>query len=420
MNFDLPDFVQKDVVFIGRDGREGKSFEKFIQENGQIRTFRFVDEKDGPNYLDDLKNLDFTQTIIVKTPGCPGRFVPAPYTTPTEVFFRCARQTQAKIIGVTGTKGKTTTASLLAHILDEAGHHTILAGNMGTPMLDSLKNITDQSIVVLELSSYQLAELQVSPDIAIITNLYRDHIDYHGSLESYWEAKRNVMRYMNTDGMVIFDPHTDIVLHWLAESEAKQLPIDVEEKADLSKSELFGEHNNTNYLLARKVATSLGVDRLTCQSALNSFKPISHRLQIVRKVKGITFIDDAIASQPEAAIAGITACVREVGPVGCVMLGGQDREYDFTNLVKLLSDLAIPSLVLFPDTGNKIKELLPETYKPKLLETQDMSQAVNWASEVCPSGSICLLSTASPSYSLWKDFEEKGDLFQKSVNLLSN
>jgi UDP-N-acetylmuramoylalanine--D-glutamate ligase len=291
---------------------------------------------------------------------------------------------------------------------------------MGKPMLDSLNEISDQTLFVLEMSSYQLAELEQSPDIAIITNLYRDHIDYHGTLENYWEAKRNIMRYMDTNGIVVFDPNTDIVSHWLAESEAKQIPINPEETVDMTKSNLIGDHNRSNFLLARAVALQLGVDRLTCQSSLQSFKPITHRLEKVRTVKGVTYIDDAIASQPEAAIAGITACVREVGPVGCVMLGGQDREYDFTALAKLLYTLAIPCLVLFPDTGAKIKALFPDSYTPKILETSDMTQAVKWASIECPSGSICLLSTASPSYSVWKDFEEKGELFQKAVLSLSS
>lgn len=418
MIFDLPEFNNKDVVFIGRNGREGPSFEKFIQEHGQIRTFRYVDQEDGPDYLSNLQSLDFTQTVIVKTPGCPGSTVPAPYTTPTRVFFQCVKQSHAKTIGVTGTKGKTTTSTLLAHILRTAGYQVHLAGNMGAPMLDTLVNITDDAVFVLELSSYQLTELEVSPDMAIITNLYRDHVDYHGTLENYWEAKRNIMRYMTTTSSVIFSPQNDIVLHWLAESEAHQVPIDTTEAIDMTHSRLIGEHNRTNYHMARTVAMVMGVDRLTCQTALKSFMPVPHRLETVRTVKGITFIDDAIATQPEAAIAGITACIREVGPVGCVMLGGQDRDYDFNSLAKLLHTLAIPSLVLFPDTGAKIKELFPESYQPKILETSNMEQAVNWASAHCPTGSICLLSTASPSYSVWKDFEEKGDLYQNAVNAL--
>jgi UDP-N-acetylmuramoylalanine--D-glutamate ligase len=414
MIFSLPEFDNKDVIFIG-EGREGKSFEAFIQENAQINSFSFVDQKQGPDYLSKLKTVDFTKTVIVKTPGCPGHLVPAPYTTPTRVFFDCVKQLGAKTIGITGTKGKTTTASLIAHIFTNAGYSIILAGNIGKPMIDYLKDANEHTIFVLELSSFQLAELEVSTDYAVITNLYRDHIDYHQTLENYWEAKRKIMRYMGKQNMVVYNPQTEVVLHWLAESEAQGLAIDPEEKVDMSKSQLIGDHNRLNFLLAKKLASTIGIDNFTISSALTTFKPIAHRLQKVRTVKGVTFIDDAIASQPEASIAGITACVREVGPVGCVMLGGQDRDYEFAELVKLLSTLLIPKLVLFPDTGAKIKSMLPDNYNPEIFETDNMEKAVNWAATNTPSGSICLLSTASPSYSVWKDFEEKGDLFQKAV-----
>ena len=421
MIFSLPDFENKDVIFIGK-GREWESFSAFIQKHIQLNSLQniFIQENDPDGYNEKLKNLDFTKTIIVKTAGYPGRLVPAPYTTPTKIFFDCIKQIGSKTIGITGTKGKTTTTTLLHYILQQAGMPALVAGNMGKPMLDVLASATSETIIVLELSSYQLAELEVSPDMAIITNLYRDHVDYHGNLEHYWEAKRNIMRFMTPDNTLVFNPENEVILHWLAESDVQSIAIDANEVVDMTKSQLIGEHNKLNYLLARTVARKLGVDKFTCENALRTFEPVPHRLEKVRTVRGITFVDDAIASQPEAAIAGITACVREVGPVGCVMLGGQDRDYDFTELVRLLSTLLIPKLVLFPETGAKIKAMLPENYKPETFETKDMHEAVNWAAEKVPSGSVCLLSTASPSYSVWKDFEEKGDLFQKAVLELSN
>lgn len=412
--FDLKEFLDKDIVFIGR-GREGLSFEKFIKANVGIKSFRFTDQQDGPNYLDALKQLDPETTVVVKTPGCPGRLVPVKYTTPTRVFFLCARQLGSKIIGVTGTKGKSTTASLIGAMLVNGGVKAVVAGNIGLPMLDALENADASTVFVLELSSYQLSELETSPDIAAITNLYRDHIDYHENIENYWEAKRNIMRYMTEDKSLVYNPDFDIIQHWLAETKCKSVAINTQDQIDMSKCQLIGDHNKLNAIMARNVAELMGVDRTSIQAALNNFKPIPHRLQKVRTVKGITFVDDAIGSQPEATIAGITACVRQIGPVGCVMLGGQDRDYDFEPLVKMLSQLMIPKLVLFPDTGAKIKALFPDNYQPECFETRDMYEAVKWASEHCPSGSVCLLSTASPSYSIWKDFEQKGEQFQEAV-----
>ncbi len=417
MNFDLSPFNGKAVIFIGR-GREGLSFEKFINAHAAISSFLFIDQQDDPNYLESLEHLDFTQTIIVKTAGCPGRLVPAPYTTPTQVFFDCARQLGATVVGVTGTKGKTTTTALLGAMLKEAGKPVRVCGNIGVPMLDELENAASETIFVVELSSYQLAELEVSPHIGIITNLFNDHTDYHGSLQAYFEAKRNIMRYMQADDTLIYNPEFKLIKDWLGQSEAKSIAINPEDKLDMTKTGLLGSHNKLNALMALQAALLLGVDKATCQKALDKFEPVRHRLQKVATKLSITYIDDAIGSQPEATIAGITTLIKEIGPIGCLMLGGQDRDYEYWPLMQLIARLQVPFVVLFPDTGAKIKALRPASYDVTFFETNSMQAAVLWASVHAPKDSVVLLSTAAPSYSVWKDFEEKGDLFQEAVNAL--
>lgn len=225
---------------------------------------------------------------------------------------------------------------------------------------------------------------------------------------------------MDENCAVIYSPEEEVVLQWLKESKARQMPIDPQENVDMSRSQLFGEHNAQNYLMAKKAASLFGVDNLNCMSSLATFEPVRHRLQIVRTVRGITFVDDAIGSTPEATMAGIKAIIKNKGPVGCVMLGGVDRRYDFTELVELLYRVNIPSLVFFPDTGPIIETLLPENYTPEKFNATDMDEAVQWAFDHTPSGSICLLSTASPSTVLWHSFEEKGSLFQQAVLALPN
>ena len=417
MNFDLSEFNGKAVIFIGR-GREGLSFEKFIKAHSALSSFLFIDQQDDPHYLESLESLDFTKTIIVKTAGCPGRLVPAPYATPTKVFFECIRQLGATVIGVTGTKGKTTTTTLLGEMLKAGGRQVEVCGNIGIPMLDSLETATKNTTFVVELSSYQLNELEVSPHIAIITNLYNDHTDYHGSLTAYYEAKRNIMRYMAADDTLIYNPEFKEIEGWLAESPCQQLAINPKQKVDMSKTKLLGSHNKLNVLMAMSAARLLGVSAETCQDVLDHFKPVRHRLELVTTKNDIIYIDDAIGSQPEATIAGITTIIKELGPIGCVMLGGQDRNYEYWPLMQLISRLNIPFVVLFPDSGAKIKALRPASYKVEFLETKIMEVAVKWAASRCPKGSICLLSTAAPSYSVWKDFEEKGDLFQAAVEAL--
>ena len=414
MTFNLSDFQNKDVVFVGK-GKEGISFEKFINHQGHIRSFRFIDQKDGPDYLDSLLTLDMNETIVVKTPGCPGRLMPVPYTTPTRVFFDCVHQLGAKTIGVTGTKGKTTTSSLMHFTIDNAGYDARLCGNVGNPMLDALEGATKDTVFVVELSSHQLAELTQSPDIAIITNLFRDHINYHGGIDEYWEAKHNIMRSMDEHGVVIYNPQTEAILHWIAGSPAQSIAIDPKESVDMSTTKLIGDHNKLNFLMVKAAAEVLGIDQLTISNSLAHFEPVRHRLQSVKTVRGVNYVDDAIGSTPEATVAGIEALIHNVGPIGCVMLGGVDRGYDYEKLINLLYRVGVPKLIFFPDTGAIIKSQLPEKYTPDTFDAPDMKSAVAWAAEHTPSGSICLLSTAAPSTVLWSSFEEKGSLFQQEV-----
>lgn len=421
MNYSLPYFSGKKVLYVG-DSREKASFEAFMSDLGIVTEISSVDEKSSNKYLEELKHVDQSDTAIVKSPDIPGHKMPVPYTTVTRVFFDCARQLGVRSVGVTGTKGKTTTASLLSHTLKNAGLDARICGNNDNPLLESLKATTNESVLVVELSSYQLAELGQSPDVALITNLHKDHTKYHGGLENYLEAIRNVMRYMNEQSAVIYNPETEIILHWLAESTARQMPIDPQENVDMSKAKLIGDHNKLNYLMVRTAASLFGISGAQTLESLKSFEPVRHRLQPVRTVRGVTYVDDAIGSTPEATVAGITALIHNRGPVGCVMLGGVDRDYDYTELVQLLYRVGVPKLVFFPDTGPIIDALIKEKegYNPDTFEATDMDEAVKWAAENTPSGSICLLSTAAPSTVLWRSFEEKGSLFQNAVLELPN
>ena len=414
MNFELPQFNGKAIIFIGR-GREGQSFEKFVHQYASPSSFLFIDQQDDPAYLDSLRNMDFTKTVIVKTAGCPGRIVPAPYTTPTKVFFECVAQLGAEVIGITGTKGKTTTTILLGEMLKTTGRDLRVCGNMGIPMLDGLQGATNETLFLVELSSYQLAELEISPHTALVTNLYNDHSDYHGSIEAYWEAKHNIMRYMSGKDTLIYNPEFLAEGDWIAESPCQTITITDAQAIDITDAKLLGSHNGLNAAMAVAAAKLQGVSEQTCLQVIKDFEPVRHRLQMVAVKNHITYIDDAIGSNPEATIAGIITIIKEVGPIGCLFLGGQDRDYEYWPLMQLVSRVAIPYVVLFPDSGAKIKALKPNSYTVEFFETSDMTEAVKWAASKCPPDSVCLLSTAAPSYSVWKDFEQKGDLFQQAV-----
>ncbi len=414
--WDLSEFTGKEVVFIGR-AREGLSFEKFIGKHGQAASFRFVDQKDDPDYLNSLKSLNLEKALVLKSAGVPGRLVPVPYTTPTNIFFRLALQTKATILGITGTKGKSTISSLVDHLLRAAGMHSVLCGNIGKPMIDYLDEAKDGTIFVVELGAYQTVDMTQSPHIGLINNLYHEHLDYFGSIDAYFAAKKQMIANMRPQDTFVYNPEFTNLIAWAEAARSKTVAIDWSEldTIDLSATKLLGEHNRRNILSALTVVRQLiDIDESTLSSALADFTPLSHRLQVVATANDVTYIDDAISTTPESAIAALEA----IETVGCMFLGGQDRGYDFTELGKKLAEYKVPSLVLFPDTGERIKASLPEGYAPKILETSDMGEAIDFARLHTPKYTAVLLSTASPSYNLWKDFEAKGDEFQAIVKQL--
>lgn len=417
MKWPLEAFKGKSIIFVGH-GREGESFKEFIEEHGQIVDFRFIDKKDNPEYLRELENIDPSGTIVVKSAGVPSRLIKPHFTTPTNVFFSCVQALGATTVGVTGTKGKSTTVSMIADILQAAGKNTVLAGNIGVPMLSMLNHAAKDTIFVLELSSYQLQDVQVSPHIAVCISLYEDHTTWHGSPGAYHEAKHNIVRFSRSDDYFVYNPSFPELRSWAESAACQAIEINLDEPLPTGFS-LPGQHNQHNALAARTVARILDIDDTTIDQALADFSPLPHRQQPFAEVKGVLYVDDAIASTPEAAIAAIQTFVHDLStPVGCILLGGEDRDYDFTELATVLAHFKIPNLVLFPETGARIAAELPSEYQPNVLETQDMNEAVEWAAKNAHTGEAVLLSPASPSYNLWENFEAKGDSFQQAVNEL--
>ncbi len=412
MKWQLDSFKQKDIVFIGK-GREGLSFETFIKKHGSPASFTFVDQNDGPDYLDNLTQFDRTNTIFVKTAGCPGHLVPVPFTTPTNVFFELARQAQYTLIGITGTKGKSTTASLVHHILTNNGIDATLCGNIGLPMIDFLDKPPKSGVYVVELGAYMTTDLHDSPHIAVIGNLYREHIDYFGDEATYYEAKHNLIKYQSSKDYYIYNPDFALLQKWAESAESINKPIEPS-KADaisLIGTKLIGDHNKLNILLAIEVAEICNISKEAALQAIKTFKPLPHRLEHVANVNGITYVDDAISTTPESTLAALSA----INSVGCLLLGGLDRGYNFSVLAKTIAALDIPNIVLFPDSGEQIASQFPSQYHPNILRTTSMRDAVAFAANNTLPGSTVLLSCASPSYSIWKDFEAKGNDFKQHV-----
>jgi len=421
MKFNLDEFADKDIVFVGVGrGRSLLGLEPFLKQHVKFRSFTGVHKQDGPNPLDFLKAYDPNTTLFFKNEAIPGDSMPVPYTTPLQLFFRLAQDNNLTTVGITGTKGKSTTAALTASILQHAGKNVVLAGNIGISPLPALGDAVSDTIFVLELSSYQLSDLAKSPHVSACLNLYNDHTDWHGSLESYWEAKHNIMRYAGHDDVFIYNPDFETLRNWTKDAVCQTIAIDPTETIDLEGAKLFGRHNELNALVAREIVRQFGVTDDVILTAIRAFQPLRHRMQTVATKHGRTYVDDAIGMTPESTTASLKAVSETIGPVGCLLLGGQDRNYDFSELMQIVADHNVPHLILFPDTVAKMKAALPDLYQPQIYETSSMADAVSYADAHAPDNSVVLLSTAAPSYSLWKDFEEKGDQFQEAVGALDS
>ncbi|HRY82735.1 MAG TPA: UDP-N-acetylmuramoyl-L-alanine--D-glutamate ligase [Candidatus Moranbacteria bacterium] len=397
-------FGMKNVLILGY-GKEGMATKKYINKFYPKIKIGIADKKNGQNYLEKQANFD----LVIKTPGISKRFLNVPYTTATNLFFS---QIKNKIIGVTGSKGKSTTASLIYFVLKKAGKKVKLLGNIGNPMLNVLmKPVASDEIFVAELSSYQLDDIQYSPDIAVMTNLFPEHMNYHGNTEKYYEAKSKIIKFQNPWNYFVYN-ESDKKLKTLArEAKAKTVPFDKSINLKGLSYSLIGKHNENNIKAAIAVARILKISDKIIKKAVEEFQSLPHRLEFVGEFRGIKFYDDAISTTPQSTIAALEA----IPGVKTIMLGGEDRGYDFRELEKQLKKHKIENIVLFPDSG---KRILKKNNFFRVFNTKSMRKAVEFAYKYTPEGSVCLLSTASPSYSLWKNFEEKGDEFKKAVGKL--
>jgi UDP-N-acetylmuramoylalanine--D-glutamate ligase len=305
-------------------------------------------------------------------------------TSEMEVFFRLC---PCPIIGVTGSDGKTTTASLIAALLEAEGHTVWLGGNIGTPLLDKIPLISPDDFAVVELSSFQLMTFTVSPHIAVLTNITPNHLDWHRSFEEYAAAKTNIFRFQKPGDRLIFDANSI---------------------ANLPLKHVLGEHNKRHFATALNALEGI-VSGNTAEQVAENFPGVPHRLEFIREVGGVKYYNDSIASSPDRTIAGLDAFDRKV----ILIAGGKDKGIPYDAIGPAIRE-KVKLLVLNGPTSEKIRAAAGNSIA--LVQCENLADAVTAANKTAEPGDIVLLSPASTSFDQFKNFEERGDTFRRIVN----
>lgn len=473
----------KSVLILGF-GREGQSTLKAFLEAGSAKKITIADQKAlslesevfaegayadydlhaidfccGPQYQDFCDDYD----LVMKSPGIVLKKDISMYQTEIlsqmQLFFEFYRD---RIIGITGTKGKSTTTTLLHHILKESRKPAILAGNIGIPVFDILHEITEESIFVIELSCHQLEYMTISPKWGILLNIYEEHLDHYGTLDKYIASKEKIYENQK-DGDYLFvnpevrpedgrcraniklidikhigdkvdinengskwncnadlDEGTDIVLYMPLDSEHMPPTIVYQNrqcKIPTTEISLLGEHNYLDIAYVYGVCCEFGVTDEEFVKGLQSYVPLPHRLQYIGTVNGVAYYDDSISTIDETTIQALNT----IKNADTVLIGGMDRGISYANLERYLADSKVAHIILMEDTGKRIYEEIQADYpdflhKERLYVVDHLEDAVELAKKITKKGSSCILSPAAASYGIFKNFEERGDAFAKLVN----
>ena len=393
----------------------------------------------GENCLENLKGFN----VIFRSPSCLPTRVElqeeankgAIVTTEIEMLMQMA---PCKVIGVTGSDGKTTTTSLINAILQKAGYNTYLGGNIGTPLFTRLSEMKPDDIIVLELSSFQLMGMEISPNISVITNITPNHLNIHKDYNEYIEAKKNIFKYQNEDEIVVLNYDNEITRNCAKEANSKVIFFSSKEKLDngfivdegiIKECEdkvrkhilntkdviLRGTHNYENIATAIATTRTL-VDLDIAVEAVKEFKPVEHRLELIREIDRVKWYNDSVSSSPTRTIAGLNSFDEEI----ILIAGGYDKNLDYTPIAKPIVD-KVKGLILLGQTSDKIfdavKQELEDEHKDLDIYVCDsLEQTVVLAKKIAKPGQIVLFSPASASFDMFKNFADRGNKFKKLVN----
>lgn len=378
-----------------------------------------------------LKEFD----VLVRSPGVPvdhpalvaAREAGVEVVNPASIWL-AEKGGELTVVGVTGSKGKSTTSSLLAYLLRAQGHEVLLAGNIGVPLLDHLG--TSARIAVVELSSYQLADLQGRLDLGLFTRLFPEHLDWHGGEAAYVAAKLRMAELL--DGRPLLVNGGDERLVAATESlpgrvlanrppgvwrDGNRLMIDHSLLCPEGVLPLIGQHNLDNAALALQAAIMLGNESRELAGSLATFQPLPHRLEPVATVNGVRYINDSISTSPWATVAALDA----LGDSPVILIaGGQPRPADWQPVLERVAKHGLEALLTIPDNGPDIARCFRESVGNRVgtIENLDgLEPAVARARALARKGAVVLLSPGAPSFSRFRDFEQRGESFRELVGV---
>lgn len=445
---EIINFLKDKKIAILGFGVEGKSTYNFIRKylpNQQVdilfkcRGEATLPEEDkfaklivGEDYLNNLERYD----IILKSPGISFKDIDITkfeekISSQLELFLE---YTKSLCIGITGTKGKSTTSSLIYEMIKDQNKDVELLGNIGTPIFDEIEKIKENTITVLEISSHALQYVKKSPNISILLNLYEEHLDHYKSYEEYGDAKFNIFKFQGKEDIAIFNleneemnkknypyKNTDygVTINNVKNNVTENTVYIKEGYIYCNENKMYsindvrklkGNHNLNDIMFVLVVSSILKLDLNKVVKTINEFNPLEHRLEYVGNFEGIDYYNDSIATIPESAIESVKALEN----VNTLIVGGNDRGVNQENLIEFLRKSEVENIICLPKTGEYIYEGLENSGK-KTVKAENMEEAVSVAKRLTKKNTICLLSPAASSYGYFKNFKERGNMFKEYV-----
>lgn len=431
----------KDVAILGF-GKEGISTYKFIRrhlnqkltiidknekikENEVLLNDNNIEFVVGDNYLDNLDKYD----IIIKSAGVSLKDIDDSKIIDklTSQYALILEDTDLFTIGITASKGKTTTTTLTYEVIKNQKDNVYLLGNMGNPPLDQIETFDKDSILVIELAALQLQYVRKSPKISCLLNLFEEHLDYFGEKEKYFEAKLNIFKHQESNDYSLYFKDNETLNNYVKNMNfnSNLITISMKDKEDVylidnkiyindeivyidtNERHILGTHNLQNIMFTLYICKILNLDLNKAIKVINEFNPLEHRMEFVGTFNNIKFYNDSIATIPEATIN----CIDALKDVDTLIFGGMDRGIDYNSFIDYLNNSNINNFICMPDTGYKIGKVLNKN----VYFIDDLKEAVDKAYEVTKKGNSCLLSPAASSYNKYKNFEEKGRLYKEYI-----